>query len=132
MHGGRVRDLPGNLFCDQEGNEPGVNPRLCERGVSGCEFVEAGQALHALEGEFDLPAKAINREHVASRERIRRKRGHEHDVSGRFEAAWVDLGAAFLGVLEQAFLLGLRLFGVLRQTMRRKSRPARAPGPSST
>jgi hypothetical protein len=111
--GGSVRDLPGDLFCDQEGNQPCVDPRLCERWFSGCEFVEAGKALHSLEGELDLPAKAVDREHVASRERIRRKRGREHDLFGRFETAWIDLGAAFLGVLEQAFLLGLRLFGSL-------------------
>src|SRR5713226_5377441 len=30
--GGRVRDLPGNLFCDQEGNQPGVFPGLWSAG----------------------------------------------------------------------------------------------------
>src|SRR5580693_4448839 len=71
--GGRVRDLPGNLFCDQEGNQPCVEPGLCERWVFGCEFVKAGEALHSLEGEFDLPAKPVDREHVARREPIRWK-----------------------------------------------------------
>jgi len=73
--GGRIRDLPGNLFCDQEGNQPGIEPSLCERWVFGCELVKAGEALHSLEGEFDLPAETVDREHVASRERIHRKRG---------------------------------------------------------
>src|SRR6266851_3078199 len=97
--GGRVRDLPGNLFCDQEGNQPGVYPGLCERWVFGSEFIKPGKALHSLEGEFDLPAETVDRKHIASREHIRRKRGHEHDVLGRFKTAWIDLGAAFAGVL---------------------------------
>ncbi len=111
--GGRVRDLPGNMFCEQEDNQPGVNPRLRERWVLGREFVEPGKAFHALEGEFDLPAETVDRKNVCRREYIGRERGHEHDVLGRFETAWIDVGAAFLGVLKQAFLFGLRLFGGL-------------------
>src|SRR5215470_9638591 len=52
--GGRVRDLPGNLFCDQESNQPGEYPGLRERWVFCCEFVQSGKALHSLEGKFDL------------------------------------------------------------------------------
>jgi hypothetical protein len=43
--GGRVRDLPGNLFCDQEGNQPGVYPGLCERWVFGSEFIKPSKAF---------------------------------------------------------------------------------------
>ena len=62
--GGRVRDLPGTLFGDQEDNQSCVDPSSCEIGLLGSQFVEAGEALHPFEGEFDLPAEAIEREHV--------------------------------------------------------------------
>ena len=50
--------MPGIAFCNKEGNQPGVEPGLRELGFLGGEIIKAGNALHALEGQFDLPAKA--------------------------------------------------------------------------
>src|SRR5712692_12024420 len=111
--GGSVRDLPGNLFSKQDHNQPCVNPRLCEFRLLGWQSGKTGEALHPFEGEFDLPAKAIEGEHVRGGEGVGRQRGEEEDVLRRLETAWVGLLAALLGVLQQALLLSLRLFRVL-------------------
>ena len=62
--GERFRDLPGGLFCDQEGNQPRVDPGLRKLRLLGCELVQIGEAFHSLEGKFDLPAEAIDCQHV--------------------------------------------------------------------
>src|SRR5512144_1512684 len=64
FRGGGFRDVPGIAFSYQEGSQLGVDPGLCELGFLGGEFIKAGDALHSLEGKFDLPAKAVDREHV--------------------------------------------------------------------
>ena len=46
--GGRVRDLPGNLFGDDGNDQPCVDPCSCKFGVLGRQFVEAGQAFDFL------------------------------------------------------------------------------------
>ena len=43
--GGRVRDLPGNLFGDDGDDQPCVDPCSCELRLLGRQHVEAGQAL---------------------------------------------------------------------------------------
>src|SRR2546422_6002911 len=111
--GGRVRDLPGHLFSKQDHDQSCVNPRLCEFWLLGWQPGETGEALHPLEGEFDLPAKTIEGEHVGRRESVGRQRGEDEDVLRRLETARIGLLAALLGVLQQALLLSLRLFGVL-------------------
>ena len=110
--GGRVRDLPGALFGHEDGDQPCIDPGTCKIGFLGWQFVEAGEALHPLESQFDLPAQAIEGEHVSRRESVGRQRGEEEDVVRRFETARVGLLAAFLGILQQALLLGQRLFGI--------------------
>ena len=55
--GGRVRDLPGNLFGDDGDDQPYVDPCSCEFGLLGWQHVEAGQALEPFEGQLDLPAR---------------------------------------------------------------------------
>src|SRR5713226_5099486 len=62
--GGRVRDLPGILLGNQEGDQLGVDPSLCKFRFLGCQLVKSGQAFHSLEGQFELPAEAIKREHI--------------------------------------------------------------------
>src|SRR5882672_4818561 len=57
--GGRVRELPGVLFGDQEDDQPGVDPGLRELRFLSRQLIEPGQAFHALEGQFELPAEAI-------------------------------------------------------------------------
>src|SRR3954471_1837246 len=66
--GGRVRDLPGAAFSNQEGDQPRIDPSLRQFRFLGGQFIEAGKALHAFEGEFELPAKAVECEHVGGRE----------------------------------------------------------------
>src|SRR5882757_10971890 len=127
--GGRVRDFPGNLFSEQGHNQSCVNPRLCELWVLGWQSGEAGKALHPLEGEFDLPAKAIEGEHVGSREGVGRQRGEDEDVLRRLETARIGLLAALLGVLQQALLLRLRLFGVLAPDNEAQDQRLRWRGP---
>src|SRR5260370_36384744 len=45
--GGRVRDLPGVLFSNQESDQLGVDPSLCKFRVFGRQLVKSGQAVHA-------------------------------------------------------------------------------------
>src|SRR5271165_2867901 len=111
--GGRVRDLPGNLFGDDGDYQPCVDPCSCELGLLGRQPVEAGQALEPFEGQLNLPAKAIEGEDVGRRESVGRRRGKEKNVLRRLKTAWVGLLATLLGVLQQALLLGFRLFRVL-------------------
>src|SRR5882672_11111390 len=111
--GGRVRDLPGNLFSDDGDDQPCVDPRSREFRLLGRQHVEAGQALEPLERQLDLPAKAIEREDVGWREGGGRQRRKEQNVLRRFETARVRLLATFPGVLEQTFLFGFRLIRVL-------------------
>ena len=99
--GGRVRDLPGNLFSDD----------ARQRWLLGRQYVEAGQAFEPFERQLDLPAKAIEGEDVSRREGIGRQRGKEKNVLRRLETARVGLLAALLGILEQTLLLGFRLSG---------------------
>src|SRR5580693_4262230 len=103
--GGRVRDLPGNLFGDDGDDQPCVDPCSCELRLLGRQHVEAGQALEPFEGQLNLPAKAIEREDVGRRESVSRQRGQEKNVLRRIETTRVGSLAALLGVLEQAFLL---------------------------
>src|SRR5215203_3658324 len=60
--GGRVRDLPGHPFSDENCDQLCVNPRAGKIGLLGRQFIETGQALHAFEGKLDLPPQAIDRE----------------------------------------------------------------------
>src|ERR1700726_4111403 len=62
--GGRVRDLPGNLFGDDSDDQPCIDPCLCKLRLLGRQHVEAGQALEPFERQLNLPAKAIKREDV--------------------------------------------------------------------
>src|SRR5687767_7365958 len=57
--GGRVRDLPGNLFGNDGDDQPCVDPCPREFGLLGRQCVEAGQALEPFEGQLNLPAEAI-------------------------------------------------------------------------
>src|SRR5882757_1793620 len=111
--GGRVRDLPGNLFGDDGDDQPCVDPCSREFGLLGRQRVEAGQAFEPFEGQLNLPAKAIKGEDVGRREDGSRQRGKEKNVLRRLETARVGLLAALLGLLEQTFLLGFRLFRLL-------------------
>src|SRR5882724_7109427 len=111
--GGRVRDLPGNLFGDDGDDQPCVDPCSREFRLLGRQHVEAGQALEPFERQLNLPAKAIEGEDVGRREGGGRQRGKEKNVLRRLETARVGLLGALLGVLEQTLLLGFRLFRVL-------------------
>src|SRR6202163_815548 len=111
--GGRVRDLPGNLFGDDGDDQPCVDPCSCEFRLFGRQHVEAGQALEPFEGQLNLPAKAIESEDVGRREGVGWQRGKEKNVLRRLKAARVRLLAALLGVLEQTLLLGFHLLRVL-------------------
>ena len=75
--GGRVRDLPGNLFGDDGDDQPCVDPRSRQLRLLGRQHVEAGQALEPFERQLDLPAKAIEGEDVGWREGVGRQRGQE-------------------------------------------------------
>src|SRR5216110_2346823 len=75
--GGRVRDLPGNLFGDDGDDQPCVDPCSCELRLLGRKLVEASQALEPFEGQLNLPAKAIEGEDVSRRESLDRQRGQE-------------------------------------------------------
>src|ERR1700742_1407816 len=111
--GGRVRDLPGNLFSDDGNDQPCVYPCARELRILGRQHVEASQAFESLERQLDLPTKAIEGEDVGRRENGRRQRGQEENVLRSLETARVRLLATLLGVLEQALLLGFRLYRVL-------------------
>ena len=80
--GGRVRELPGNLFSDDGDDQPCVNPCPCECRLFGRELVETGQAFKSLEGELDLPTKAIEGEEIGRRESIDGQRGQQKNVVG--------------------------------------------------
>src|ERR1700694_2316437 len=111
--GGRVRDLPGNLFGDNGDDKPCVDPCPRQLRLLGRQHVEAGQALEPFEGQLNLPAKAIEGEDVGRREGGGRQRGKEKNVFRRLETARVGLLAALPGVLEQTLLLGFHLLRVL-------------------
>jgi len=111
--GGRVRDLPGAAFCNQEGNQPCVNPGPRQLWFLGGQFVEAGEALHPLKGEFELPPKAVEREHIGGREGGGRQRGQQQDILRGLQAARIGGLAAFLGIFQQALPLRLGLFRAL-------------------
>src|SRR5215211_5314338 len=111
--GGRVRDLPGAPFGDQEDDQPCVDPCASKFWLLGCQCIEAGKALHPLEGEFELPAEAIEREHIGRREDAGRQRREEQDVLGGLQTARVELLAALLGFLEKTSVLGFHLLRAL-------------------
>ena len=94
--GGRVRDLPGNLFGDDGDDQPCVDPCSCELRLFGRQRVEAGQAFESFEGQLNLPAKAIEGEDVGRRKGVDRQRGQEKNVVRRLETARVGLLAALL------------------------------------
>src|SRR5258708_18339526 len=81
--GGRVRDLPGNLFGDDGDDQPCVNPCSCELRLLGRQHVETGQALEPFEGQLNLPAKAIEGEDGGRREGASRQRGQEDNALRR-------------------------------------------------
>src|SRR5712691_10679553 len=83
--GGRVRDLPGNPFSEENRDQPCVDPRSCEFRFLGWQRGKAGEALHPFKGEFDLPAKTIEGEHVGRRERVGWQRSEEENVVRRLE-----------------------------------------------
>src|SRR3981189_675503 len=85
--GGRVRDLPGNLFSDDGDDQPCVDPCSREFRFLGRQQVEASQALEPFERQFELPAKAIEGEDVGRREDGGRQRGEEKNVLRRLETA---------------------------------------------
>src|ERR1700692_3841941 len=85
--GGRVRDLPGNLFSDYGDDQPCVDPRSRKLRVLGRQLVEAGQALEPFERQLDLPAKAIEGEDVGRREDGGRQRGQQKNVLRRLKTA---------------------------------------------
>ena len=66
--GGRVRDLPGNLFGDDGDDQPRVDPCSRQFRLLGRQHVEAGQALESFERQLNLPAKAIEGEDVGRRD----------------------------------------------------------------
>ena len=113
FRGGRFRDLPGDLFSKQGHDQSCVDPCSCEFRLLGWQPRETSETLHPFEGEFDLPAKAVEGEHIGSGEGVGRQRGEEEDVLCRVETARIGLLAALLGVLQQALLLSLRVFRVL-------------------
>src|SRR6266700_613646 len=81
--GGRVQDFPGHVFGEKVGDELSVEPSSRKIGVFGGQLVEAKEALHALEGEFDLPASAVEGEDVGCGEGALFERGDEEDELGR-------------------------------------------------
>ena len=95
--GGKIRDLPGNLFSDQGHDQSCINPRSCEFWLLGWQHGEAGEALDPLEGELDLPAKAIEGEDVGRRENVGRQRGQEKNVLRRLETAGSGCLPRFFG-----------------------------------
>jgi len=99
--GGRVRDLPGILLGNQEGDQLGVDPSLCKFRFLGCQLVKSGQAFHTLEGQFELPAEAIKREHIGSREDARRQGRQQQDVVRGLKTARIGRLTALFGVLDQ-------------------------------
>src|ERR1700685_926082 len=111
--GGRVRDLPGILFGDQEDDQPGVDPGLRECRFLSRQLIEPGQDFQALEGQCELPAEAIKREHVGGREGAGRQGRQQQDVMGGLKTARIGRLAALLGVLDQALFFGLRLLVAL-------------------
>jgi hypothetical protein len=62
--GGRVRDLPGDLFSNDGNDQSGVNPCPRKFGLFGRQQIEPGQTLEPLECQFDLPSEAIEGEDV--------------------------------------------------------------------
>ena len=92
--GGRVRDLPGNLFGDDGDDQPCVDPGSRELRLLGRQHIEAGQTLEPFEGQLNLPAKAIENEDVGRREAVGRQRGKEKNVLRRLETTRVGLPAA--------------------------------------
>src|SRR5260370_23028047 len=85
--GGRVRDLPGNLFGNDSDDQPCVDPCSCELRLFGRQHVEAGQAFEPFERQLNLPAKAIEGEDVGRRADVGRQRGKEKKVLRRLWAA---------------------------------------------
>ncbi len=75
--GGRVRDLPGNSFGNQDGDQPGIDPGSRQFWAFGWQRIEAGEAFHPFKGEFDLPAQTIEGEHIDGRECGGRQRGEQ-------------------------------------------------------
>src|SRR5438309_1216145 len=111
--GGRFRDLPGILFCNQEDDELGEDPGLREFRFLGLQLVKASQTFHALEGQFDLPAKAVNREHVGEWEGVSRQGSQKQDVMCSLKASRVDLLAFSAGLFDQALFFSLRFLVAL-------------------
>src|SRR5258705_12439881 len=89
--GERVRDLPGNLLCDDGDDQLCVNPCSREFRLLGGQRIEPGQALEPLERQLDLPAEAIEAEDVGRQEGGERQRGEEKNVLRRLETARVGL-----------------------------------------
>src|SRR5215204_7680025 len=80
--GGRVEELPRHVLQEEGGDELGVDPGARKLRVLGRQRIEMQEALQALEDEFDLPAQAVEGEHVAGREALGGKRGDEQHEGG--------------------------------------------------
>src|SRR5258707_12453043 len=119
--GGRVRDLPGNLFSDDGDDQPCVDPRSRQLWLLGRQHVEAGQALEPFERQLNLPAKAIEGEDVGRREGGGRQRGKKKNVLRRFETALRGSGCLprFLASLSSRFCSASACSGSLRRTTSR-------------
>src|SRR5471030_337501 len=95
--GGRVQDLPGHILGEEVGDELGIEPGSREVWVFGGQLVEAEEALHAFEGELDLPAAAVDGEDVGRSEGGLLERGDEKDELGRLEGLRLDVALLLLG-----------------------------------
>jgi len=111
--GGRLRGVPGKAFGEEEGDQLGVDPSSGEARRFGGQGVEVGDTFHALEGELDLPAKAVEVEDVVRGEGCDGQGGEEENKVGGFKAARVRFAATLLGFLEQPTLFGLCLMRLL-------------------
>src|ERR1700686_1874187 len=85
---GGKRDVPLGVIVDQEGAKKlGKQGHLSECRVLSVELIEIDDALETLEGQLDLPAKAIELEGLLDGELLWGGRCQEHHVFARFQGA---------------------------------------------
>ena len=74
---------PADVAGEEGREDDGEDPGLRGLGVAGAEVVELPDALEALEEQFDLPAAAVEREHVLGRPGGGVEGGDQEDEAGR-------------------------------------------------
>lgn len=105
--GGKSLRVSIERLEQQGNNELGVNPPFGRIGIFMRQVAQLEQLFEPLEGQFHLPAEAVQLKDLAGGQQAFGQGREEHDEVARLQRARLKASAFFLGLL-QGSALGLR------------------------